>query len=685
MPLLRLDDVSLHYGTLALLDAVDFTIEAGQKIGLLGRNGAGKSTLLNVLAGTIQPDSGERWLRPGTRIAWLRQALPKANDETVFDVVAAGLPEAGALLARYHHLLHDGAADGPEGQAGPDLEALAQVQEQLEAVDGWTLQTRVETTLSQLELDGDARMASLSGGWRRRVALAQALVSEPDILLLDEPTNHLDIPAIEWLEDQLTRFPGAVVLITHDRRFLQNVAEVMAELDRGHLTVWSGRGGYAGFLRHREEQLAAEEKANALFDKKLAQEEQWIRQGIKARRTRNEGRVRALKAMRVERGERRERTGRADFAVEDATASGKIVAELKHVSKGFVDENGERKTVIRDFSTLVRRGDRIGIVGANGAGKSTLVKLILGELEPDSGTVRLGTRLEVAYSDQLRDALDPEKSLMDNVCGGSEFIEINGKRKHAISYLADFLFPADRARQPVGSLSGGEQNRAVLARLFSKPANLLVLDEPTNDLDMETLELLEEILLDFRGTVLLVSHDRDFMDNTVTSLMVLDGHGNVDERVGGYSDWARAGGRLGKVTGAEAGPGCADPGSAGSSGADPGSADSSGAYPGSGDPGSAGPGTDAAGKSARPRLSYKLQRELDQLPALIEKLERQQTEIEARMAEPGFFEQSAERVRQTTDRHAALQGELEAAYARWDELEATAATAGPSRDTGSAG
>jgi ATP-binding cassette subfamily F protein uup len=649
MPLLRLDHVSLHYGTLALLDEVDFEIQAGQKIGLLGRNGAGKTTFLNVLAGKIQPDSGERWLRPGTRVAWLRQALPEANDETVYDVVAGGLAEAGALLARYHHLLHDAEAAGET----PDLEALARVQEQLEAVDGWTLQTRVETTLSQLDLDGDARMASLSGGWRRRVALAHALVSEPDILLLDEPTNHLDIPAIEWLEDQLSRFAGAVVLITHDRRFLQNVATIMAELDRGHLTVWNGKGGYAGFLRHREQQLAAEEKANALFDRKLAEEEKWIRQGIKARRTRNEGRVRALKAMRRERSERRERTGRADFNVEDAAASGKIVAEVKNVSKSFVDENGELRPVIRDFSTLIRRGDRIGIVGANGAGKTTLVRLLLGELEPDSGTVRLGTKLEVAYSDQLRDALDPDKSLMDNVCGGSEFVEINGKRKHAISYLADFLFPPDRARQPVGSLSGGEQNRAVLARLFSKPANLLVLDEPTNDLDMETLELLEEILLDFKGTVLLVSHDRDFMDNVVTSLMVLDGQGNVDERVGGYSDWERSGGRLTK--------GMSEAREEQTTAAAP-ETEAVGPRP-------------ATPKPARPKLSYKLKRELEQLPARIEKLEQQQAELEASMAESGFFEGDPDQVRRTTDQHAGLVAELKSAYARWDELEAEASEA----------
>ena len=534
MPLLRLDKAALHYGHLVLLDDVDLSISGGRKIGLLGRNGVGKTTLLRVLAGEVALDAGTRWLRPGTRLAWLQQTLPQADASTVYDVVASGLSEVGGLLAEYHHLLHDA---GSPDRATPDLADLARVQQQLEARDGWLLQQRVESVISQLELPGDARMAELSGGWRRRVALGQALVGEPDILLLDEPTNHLDIPAIEWLEEQLRAFAGALVLITHDRRFLQNVATEMAELDRGHLTRWEG--DYQGFLRHREQQLAAEERANELFDKKLAQEEVWIRQGIKARRTRNEGRVRALEAMREERRQRRERTGAADFAVEEAGRSGKIVVELDGVSHGF-----DGKPVIRDFSTVIRRGDRIGIVGANGAGKTTLVRIMLGELTPDTGTVRLGTRLETAYSDQLRDHLDPDGNLIDNVCAGQDFIDIGGRRRHAISYLGDFLFSPDRARMPVRALSGGEQNRAVLARLFSKPANLLVLDEPTNDLDIETLELLEDILLGFDGTVLLVSHDREFMDRVVTSLLVLDGVGGVTEHVGGYSDWEARGGHL---------------------------------------------------------------------------------------------------------------------------------------------
>ena len=629
MPLLRLDNASLHFGTLALLDGLDLIISRGNKIGLLGRNGAGKTTLLKVLAGEVVPESGERWLRPGTRIAWLQQILPEADEQTVYDVVASGLAETGRLLAAYHHLV--------QAEAGTDMKALARVQQQLEAQDGWRLQQRVETTISQLELPADSRMSELSGGWRRRVALAQALVSKPDILLLDEPTNHLDIPAIRWLEEQLRNFKGALILITHDRRFLQNVANWMAELDRGHLTLW--QGDYQGFLRHREAQLLAEERANELFDKKLAQEEIWIRQGIKARRTRNEGRVRALKALREERGQRRERMGSAGFAVEDANRSGKIVAELEHVGHRYADNR-----VITDFSTVIQRGDRIGIVGANGAGKTTLVKILLGELQPSTGMVKLGTKLEVAYSDQLREHLDPEKNLIDNVCGGQEFIEIGGRRRHAISYLGDFLFSPDRVRMPVKALSGGEQNRAILARLFSKSANLLVLDEPTNDLDIETLELLEEILLGFEGTVLLVSHDRDFMDNVITSLIVLDGKGAVNEYVGGYSDWEARGGSL------------SDPGGAGSASKMPKS------------------GSDSSAKKkqsskAKAKLSYKDQRELDDLPGKIEKLELQQSELAAQMSVPGFYQSDYEQVQLVSQKLTAVQQKLEQAYARWSALE----------------
>lgn len=631
MPLLKLDSVQLQFGTQTLLDHVDFSITKGEKLGLLGRNGTGKTTLLKVLAGELSPDSGERWLRPGVRMARLLQTLPEAEDISVYDVVAGGLPEAGALLSQYHHLL----AQGDD----IDMEQLAQVQHKLEAVDGWTLQQRVETTLSQLQLPADAKMSELSGGWRRRVALAQALVSEPDILLLDEPTNHLDIPAIQWLETQLQQFRGALILITHDRRFLQNVVNAIAELDRGHLTVW--RGDYRGFLRHREQELEAEDRANALFDKKLAQEEAWIRQGIKARRTRNEGRVRALKAMREEHSNRRKQVGRANFALEDASRSGKIVAELQAVSKRFDD-----KQLLSNFSTIIQRGDRIGIVGANGAGKSTLVKILLGQLAPDSGEVKHGTKLEIAYSDQLRGHLDPEQNLIDNVCGGQEFIDINGKRKHAISYLGDFLFTPERVRTPVKALSGGEQNRAVLAKLFSKPANLLVLDEPTNDLDIETLELLEEILLDFDGTVILVSHDRDFMDSVVTSLLVIEGNGVVSEHVGGFSDWEARGGQL----------------------VDHSQLKQHNAAP-SKDQAPASTAKPAKAAVAKRKLSYKEQRELEQLPALIEKLETQQQELEERISEPSFYQQEAEAIDEVLVQLAAVQADLEQAFERWEALE----------------
>jgi ATP-binding cassette subfamily F protein uup len=628
MPILRLDSIQLHYGTQVLLDNVGLNITRGEKLGLLGRNGAGKTTLLKVLAGELTADSGERWVRPGVRIARLQQTLPDADHLSVYDVVASGLADAGRLLSEYHHLVQ---ADPPA-----DMTTLARVQQQLEAADGWALQQRVETTISQLQLPADASMGQLSGGWRRRVALAQALVSQPDLLLLDEPTNHLDIPAIRWLEEQLNNFQGAIILITHDRRFLQNVANSIAELDRGFLTQW--RGDYQGFLRHREQQLQAEERANELFDKKLAQEEVWIRQGIKARRTRNEGRVRALKALRVERQNRRERTGSANFAVEASAQSGKIVAELRHVSKHF----GEQR-VLQDVSTIIQRGDRVGIVGPNGAGKSTLVKLLLGQLAADAGTITFGSKLDIAYSDQLRDQLDPQKNLIDNVCGGQDFIEINGKRRHAISYLGDFLFSPERVRTPVKALSGGEQNRAILAKLFSKPANLLVLDEPTNDLDIETLELLEEILLNFDGTVLLVSHDRDFMDNVVTSLLVLEGDGVVTEHAGGYSDleartWDAAkmpvSARAEKVSAATAAP------------------------------------TVATGTTKKSKLSYKMRRELDSLPGLIEQLEQKQRTLETKIASADFYQGDRAKIEAVLGELAGVQAEMEITFARWAELEA---------------
>lgn len=622
MPLLRLDSACLQYGTQVLLDHIDLTVEKGDKLGLLGRNGAGKTTLLKVLAGELATDGGERWLQPGTRIARLHQTLPVADDATVYEVVADGLEDVGKLLTQYHQLLQ---ADPPA-----DMTVLANVQQALETADGWRLQQRVETTLSQLELPADAHMGELSGGWRRRVAMAQALVCDPDILLLDEPTNHLDIEAIEWLEQQIAQFNGAVILITHDRRFLQSVSNSIAELERGHLSLW--KGDYKGFLRFREQELEAEERANALFDKKLAQEEVWIRQGIKARRTRNEGRVRALKTMREEHSQRRQRQGTANFAVEDASKSGKLVAELKSVCKAF-----EGKQVINNASTILQRGDRVGIVGPNGAGKSTLVKLLLGALEPDSGEVALGTKLEIAYSDQLREQLDPDKNLIDNICGGQDFIEINGKRRHAISYLGDFLFSPERVRTPAKALSGGEQNRAILAKLFSKPANLLVLDEPTNDLDIETLELLEEILLSFDGTVLLVSHDREFMDNVVTSLLVVPGDGTVTEQAGGYSDFEAR-----QKDAPDEKPNAV----------------------------TESPATANNTPSQKKRkLSYKDQRELDALPKRIESLEEQQQALENQIAAPDFYTGDKAAVDTVLAELETVQTDMEQAFERWQALD----------------
>ena len=626
MPLIRLDKLSLNFGTHVLLDEVDFQIKRGARIGLLGRNGAGKTTLMKLIAGVIHPDGGERWLRPGVQVAWLEQNLPIADEQTVYDFVADGLAEVGTLLKRYHHLTLDYDINNSD--------ELERVQAELEAKDGWSLSQKVDTVISQLQLPQEKRMSELSGGWRKRVALARALVCEPELLLLDEPTNHLDIPAIEWLEKQLLDYRGALMLITHDRSFLQNVANKIVELDRGSL--YQFEGNFDRFLRYREEQFAAEQTLNKLFDKKLAEEEVWIRQGIKARRTRNEGRVRALESMRKERTERRELQGKANIKLDIAERSGKIVAELKDISHTF----GDRK-IIQNFSSSIMRGDRIGIVGANGAGKSTLIKIILGQLTPTEGEVKLGSKLEVAYFDQLREHLDMEKNLIDNVCGGQEFIEIDGKRKHAISYLGDFLFTPDRVRTPAKALSGGEQNRAILAKVFSRPANVLVLDEPTNDLDIETLELLEDILSNFKGTVLLVSHDRKFMDNVVTSVMVFENDGNVEEYVGGYSDWVQHGGKLLDID------------------VNPRTLNNKHKTK----------APRAAKQAVRQSLSYKEQRAIDEALALIETLEKEQTALEALISEPAFYNSERDKVEETLKRTAALKLELSAAYAAWEAVE----------------
>ena len=636
MPLLRLDKVSLNFGTHVLLDQTDFQISKGQRIGLLGRNGAGKTTLMKIIAGSTQVDGGECWLRPGTQVAWLEQSLPTAADQTVYDMVADGLAEVGDLLKAYHHLIAD--------YEHADTKRLEQVQAQLEVKNGWSLGQKVDTVISQLQLPADTPLTELSGGWRKRVALARALVREPELLLLDEPTNHLDIPTIEWLEKALQDYHGALLLVTHDRSFLEKVANEIAEIDRGQLYQFEGT--YQRFLRFREEQLAAEENANKLFDKKLAEEEVWIRQGIKARRTRNEGRVRALKAMRNERGQRRAKQGKANFEASQGERSGKLVVELTDISHRYGDNE-----VIRNFSTTVMRGDRIGLVGVNGAGKSTLLKILLGKLDPSEGKVKLGTKLDIAYFDQLREHLDLEKNLIDNICGGQDFIEINGKKKHAISYLRDFLFTPDRIRTPAKALSGGEQNRAILAKVFSKPSNVLVLDEPTNDLDIETLELLEDILLEFQGTVLLVSHDRQFMDNVVTSLMVFENSGKVVESVGSYSDWIRQGGSLAEKN-----------------------------KKGNDQAGQVKKGKQEHTESAYNKLtqqsphhksqpSLKKKKDLEKQLRLIEQLESTKQELDMMMAEANFYTEDKNHIDEVLKKVAENNRKLENAYRSWEELE----------------
>ena len=626
MPLLSFEDVSISFGLAPLLEHASFSVEAGERVCLIGRNGAGKSTLLKIVDGELAPDAGAVWRQPGLRIARLSQELPEDADATVFDVVAEGLAEAGRLLAEYHHVSHDVAHD-------PSLlRRLEQLQHALDAQGGWSLNQRVESALARLGLSADARLGELSGGWRRRVALARALVGAPDLLLLDEPTNHLDVEVIEWLEEQILELRGAVLFVTHDRALLGRLATRILELDRGALSSWPG--GYASFLEKKAAALEQEERHAALFDKKLAEEEAWIRRGIKARRTRNEGRVRALLALREERRRRRERPGRARIEVDEGRTSGKLVAVAENVSFGW-----SGTPIVRDLSLRIMRGDRIGLVGPNGAGKTTLLRLLLGELEPGSGRVRLGTKLEIAYFDQLRASLELDKTVLENVAGGSEFLEIQGQRRHVIGYLQDFLFPPERTRSPVSALSGGERNRLLLARLFSQPANLLVLDEPTNDLDVETLELLEERLVEFGGTLLVVSHDRAFLDNVVTSTLVFEGEGRVQEYVGGWSDAMRQRrAALAAATKATAAP--------------------------------------AARKAAAParpkpaRLGYAQQRELEALPARIEALDAEQAELSALASRPELYRRDPAEQGRVHARLAELALELEAAYARWAALEA---------------
>ena len=625
--LLQFKRLSLHIGVTALLDAVELTVDPGERICLLGRNGEGKSTLLRIIAGEQQADEGELIRKPGLRVAQLPQEVPEGTAGSVYDIVAEGLGEAGRALSRYQQLLNSGS---------DDMTALGKAQARLEALDGWNLGNRVETVLSRLSLDGAISFASLSGGLKRRVLLAQALVTEPDLLLLDEPTNHLDVDSITWLEEFLLSYGGTLLFITHDRAFLRKLATRIIELDRGQLTSWPG--DYDNFVRRKAEALHAEDLARAQFDKKLAQEEVSIRKGIEARRTRNEGRVRALLAMREQLQQRRDRVGTAKLEVQEAERSGKRVAEVIKLGYGW----GEQ-TVVKNFSTTIQRGDKIGIIGPNGVGKTTLLKLLLGQLAPQQGEVKIGTKLQIAYFDQLRGDLDLDASVIDNIGDGKDYIEINGARKHVMGYLQEFLFTPARARSPVRALSGGERSRLLLARLFTQPCNLLVLDEPTNDLDLETLDLLEERLSDFGGTVMLVSHDREFLNRVVTRSFVFEGNGRVGDYVGGYDDWLR---QRSVVDSSEAKP---SPKAATSAKPNPAPA----AKP---------------NKSAR-KLGYKEQRELAALPAKIETLETEQSELAAQLSSGELYQSDPEQARKLQDRLADVAAELEQAYARWEALE----------------
>ena len=631
MPLITLQNVDFSVGGPLLLEKAELSIEPGERIALIGRNGAGKSTLLKLLSGDHKPDDGEVRVQQGVRITRLEQEVPHGAAGSVFDVVADGLGELGQWLAEFHHL---SVADEFDG------DALSAVQAKIDAANGWGLDQRVSETLTKLDLDGDAEFARLSGGMKRRVLLGRALVSAPDLLLLDEPTNHLDIEAIDWLEMFLKNWNGSVVFVTHDRRFLRALATRIVEIDRGQVTSWPG--DWANYERRREERLNAQAQENARFDKMLAQEEVWIRQGIKARRTRDEGRVRRLKAMRSERSQRRELGGNVRMDASQAENSGKKVIDVKDISFAF----GER-VMVKDFSTTILRGDRIGLIGPNGSGKTTLLKLLLGDLAPDSGEVRAGTNLQIAYFDQYRSVLREDWTAIENVAEGRDFLEVNGKRKHVHAYLQDFLFTPERARAPITRLSGGERNRLLLAKLFAQPSNLLVMDEPTNDLDVETLELLEELLGDYTGTLLLVSHDRDFLDNVVTSTMVMEGDGVVGEYVGGYTDWQRHAARV-EAAAAAAPAAVAGPRPA------------------------AAPAPAASAEPAAPKrkLSYKDARELEQLPLKIETLEKDVEGLTAAMNDPAFYQRSAPDMAAHTQKLGAVQAELDAAYARWEELDA---------------
>ncbi|MCA6064912.1 ATP-binding cassette domain-containing protein [Thalassolituus marinus] len=629
MVLVSLKQVELAFGDHVLLDKVDLEIHSGERLCVVGRNGQGKSTLLKILNRQIQADDGRVEHRDMLRVSALQQELPKTTKAPVYDVVAEGLGDLGHLIAQYH----DESARGAQA----DLKKLEQLQTRIEAADGWRWQQKVDAIIQRLNLPAESDFTELSGGWQRRVMLARALVVEPDLLILDEPTNHMDVATIEWLEEQLKQFNGALVFISHDRAFVQNLSTRIIELDRGNLYNWEG--DYLSFVEYREKRLQDEATQNALFDKRLAEEEKWIRKGIEARRTRNEGRVLRLKEMRKERKSRRELQGSANISMNAAERSGKQVFEVEHLSYGWKDI-----MQVDDFSTLVMRGDRIGLVGPNGVGKSTLLKLLLGQLEAQQGSIRTGTKLEVAYFDQSRHLLDEEKTIAENVADGKDQVEVNGQNKHIIGYLGDFLFEPERARTPVKALSGGERNRVLLAKLFLKPCNLLVMDEPTNDLDVETLELLEERLLDYNGTLLLVSHDRAFIDNVVTQLWVFgEGKaGYIEEQVGGYSDWIeRRNARQAQVQAANK---------------------------------KAEKAVKKEQEAAKPqvatkKLSYKLQRELDMLPDQIAAAEAARDALAAKAGEPDFYSGDATEVQKVLEALGEAEQKVEALEERWLELE----------------
>ncbi|RTL52247.1 MAG: ATP-binding cassette domain-containing protein [Rhodocyclaceae bacterium] len=624
-----LSNACLAFGHVALLDHTELQLQSGERVALIGRNGTGKSSLLKALAGEAHLDDGDVWLANGTRVAHVPQEPRFDPDSEVFDAVVAQAGGAAQLLRDYHHLIHSAGEDPAQ------LDKLHELQNALEAVGGWAIEARISRVLETLKLKEDALVGSLSGGAKKRLALACALVGEPDLLLLDEPTNHLDVDGILWLEELLLGFAGSVLLITHDRRFLDRVATRIVELDRGHLTSFPGN--FSQYQERKAQLLEAEEKANARFDKLLAQEEIWIRKGVEARRTRSVGRIARLMEMRKESAERRNRLGQVDLQVDKGEASGQLVAELSHVSKRY-----EGRAIVDDFSCRILRGDKIGLIGPNGAGKSTLIKLILGEIQPDAGQVRLGTKLNIAYFDQMRAQLDEEATLADTISPGSEFVEIGGKRKHVIGYLGEFLFAPERARSPVRTLSGGERNRLLLARLFAQPANLIVLDEPTNDLDIETLELLEELMQDYPGTLLLVSHDRAFLDNVVTQTIAYEGDGRWKEYVGGYADWERMRPAERESLAKQA-----------SKPAEP-------AKP--------------AGKGkAKSVLSYKEQKELEALPERIAALEAEQRVIAERLADGAIYRDAPDEAKTLNERAVAIEDELLAAMERWEALETKAA------------